>query len=282
MIDNIKAVAADVDMTLSSKGGPLPEITREAFKILHENGVMIGLATGREIDDRMRSFGMDQGLGFEMDFVIGMNGGMVYNRHTGSMYSVELMTIEEMKDILHYMMPLVDKYQISINAEGGGNHNAMYIHGELFASAMRHGFTFVDKTDDIDGFCDRRAYKMLFRSEPQYGQEVRDTFLAKYKDRYQIFGTFPGTVEIMHKGIDKGSGLKRYAAEAGIDLQDIIAFGDNENDNTLLKTAGWGVCVKDGAKDTKDCADAIAEYSCEDGGVGHYLIDHYLKPKHMI
>lgn len=282
MIDNIKAVAADVDMTLSSKGGPLPEITREAFKILHENGVMIGLATGREIDDRMRSFGMDQGLGFEMDFVIGMNGGMVYNRHTGSMYSVELMTIEEMKDILHYMMPLVDKYQISINAEGGGNHNAMYIHGELFASAMRHGFTFVDKTDDIDGFCDRRAYKMLFRSEPQYGQEVRDTFLAKYKDRYQIFGTFPGTVEIMHKGIDKGSGLKRYAAEAGIDLQDIIAFGDNENDNTLLKTAGWGVCVKDGAQDTKDCADAVAEYTCEDGGVGHYLIDHYLKPKHII
>lgn len=282
MIDDVKAAAADVDMTLTSKGGPLPDITRLAFQVLHEHGVMLGLATGREIDDKLKHTGELWDLGFELDFIVGLNGGMVYNRHTGSMYSVELMTIEEMKEILTYMMPLVEKYQISINAEGGDNHNAMYIQGELLESARRHGFTFVDKTGDIDGFCERRAYKMLFRAEPEYGQQVRDMFLAKYGENYQIIETFPGTVEVMHKGIDKGSGLLRYAEEAGIDPKNIISFGDSENDNTLLQVSGWGVCLKDGNKQTMTYADDVTDYDCESGGVGHYLIDHYLKPKHMV
>lgn len=276
MINNMKAVAADIDMTLTSKGGPLPEPTVKAFQILHHNGVMLGLATGREINDILKDTGKSWGLGFEFDFIIGMNGGMVYNAHTGSMFSVDFMTTEEMSEILTYMMPLIDKYHISINAEGGGNHNAMYIAGELMESEKRHGFYFVDKTGDIPGFCERHAYKLLFRSEPEYGALVRSTFLEKFGDRYQIFGTYPGTVEIMHKGIDKGSGLQRYANDTGIDMKDIMTFGDNENDNTMLEMSGWGVCLKDGAEDTKKFADAITEYDCADGGVGRYLFDHYI------
>ena len=38
MIDNIKAFAADIDMTLSAKGSNLPEITMKAFEVMHENG----------------------------------------------------------------------------------------------------------------------------------------------------------------------------------------------------------------------------------------------------
>ena len=46
MIENVKAVAADIDMTLTAKGGDLPQATVKAFQVLHENGVMLGLATG--------------------------------------------------------------------------------------------------------------------------------------------------------------------------------------------------------------------------------------------
>lgn len=279
MIDEIKAVVADIDMTLTAKGGELPAATIEAFRILHEHDVLLGLGTGREISEKLKTQGRDWGLGFEFDFVVGMNGGMVLDRFHKDMWQVELLTTQEMKDILNYMMPLIDKYHISVNAEGGGNHNAMYIQGELLASSRRHGFDFVDKTGDVDGFCERRAFKMLFRTEPEYEQEIRDTFLAKFGDNFQIIGTFPGTVEVMHKGIDKGSGVRRFADGVGIDMQNIIAFGDNENDNTMLVDCGWGVCLKDGSDGTKACADAITDYDCQEGGVGHYLIDYYLKPK---
>ena len=49
MLEEMKVVIADIDMTLTAKGGELPEITKEAFEILHRNDVRIGLGTGREI-----------------------------------------------------------------------------------------------------------------------------------------------------------------------------------------------------------------------------------------
>ena len=276
MIEQIDIVAADIDMTLTHKGEDLPEIVRDTFRRLHKQGVKLGLATGRVIADNLTHAGQDWGLGFDFDFIIGMNGGMLYDSEDNSLWKTELIDSEKMKEILNYMMPLIDKYSIAINAEGGDNHSAMNITGELLESSKRHGFIFEDRTGDVDGFCEKPAFKLLFRTEPENEQEIRDYFNARYGEEWQIVGTFPGTVEIFRKGFNKGTGLVRYANKYGIDLDHVIAFGDSENDNELLKEAGWGVCLKNGADGTKAVADDITEYACADGGVGHYLIDHYL------
>lgn len=41
MIQKIEVLAADVDMTLSSKGSPLPKITIQALKELHDKNVKL-------------------------------------------------------------------------------------------------------------------------------------------------------------------------------------------------------------------------------------------------
>ena len=78
----------------------------------------------------------------------------------------------------------------------------------------------------------------MFRGEAENEAELRKYFLKKFSDNYQIISTFPGTVEVMHKGIDKGSGLKKYVSWEKIDLADVIAFGDNENDRAMLEFVG--------------------------------------------
>ncbi len=276
MIDKIEALAADIDMTLTAKGADMPEIVKKAFCELHNQGVLLGLATGREVDEKLLHQGEFWNLPFEFDFIVGMNGGMIYDAEDQSMWTTDLLSTTEMKEILAYFMPLIEKYSIAVNVEGGGNHNAMNINGELLASMKRHGFIFEDKTGDVDGFCDKPCYKFLFRTEPEYEKQIHKAFNDRFSDKYQLIGTFPGTVELMHKGISKGDGMKRYADKHHLDLDNVIAFGDNENDNSLLKACGWGVCLKNGAQGTKDIADAITEYDCENGGVGHYLFDHYL------
>ena len=281
MLEEMKVVIADIDMTLTAKGGELPEITKEAFEILHRNDVRIGLGTGREINQALREMGKKWGLSFEFDFVVGMNGGMVLDHRNDNYWQTDYLTTEEMKNILYYMKPLVDKYKVAVNCEGNENHNAMNISGELLESSRRHGFDFVDCTGDIARVCERPTFKFLFRGEAKNEAELREYFLKKFSDNYQIISTFPGTVEVMHKGIDKGSGLKKYVSWEKIDLADVIAFGDNENDNTMLLDAGWGVCLKNGSDGTKKCADDITEFDCESGGVGHYLFDHYIIPKNL-
>lgn len=282
MIERIDAMAADIDMTLTNKGGDLPDVLKDVFQIMHRSHILLGLATGREITEKICRQGSRWGLPFEFDFIIGMNGGMIYDTATGRMWSTQLLSCEELRYILTVMKPLIDGYGISVNAEGGGNHNAMNINDHLRASAKRSGIAFVDKTGDIDGFCEKPAYKLLLRTDGGHEQEMRDVFMKNCSDKYQIFTSFPGTLEVMRKGIDKGSGMKRYAEEFGIELKNVIAFGDSENDNSLLKICGWGVCLANGSESTKSCADDVTEYGCENAGAGHYLIEHYLKPHGMI
>ncbi len=277
MIKNIKAFAADIDMTLSDKGDPLPDITKKALIELHNRGILLGLATGREITDTEKNRGKIWELPFEFDFVVGMNGGMVYDRIHQRSYSMDMMTVEETKDILTYLMPIIEEHEIAVNAEGNGLRNAMNIGPELIESAKRHGFFFVDKTGDIDGFCEKPIYKLLLRTTEEVSPILRKMIHERYKDKYQTVETFPGSIEILYSGIDKGSGLQMYCDWNNIDIHDVIAFGDNENDNTLLIKSGWGVCLKNGNPKTKEIADDITEYECLEGGVGHYIFDHVLK-----
>ena len=88
MLEEIKVVIADIDMTLTAKGGELPEITKEAFEILHRNDVRIGLGTGREINQALRKMGKKWGLSFEFDFVVGMNGGMILDHRNNNLLPI--------------------------------------------------------------------------------------------------------------------------------------------------------------------------------------------------
>lgn len=276
MIQKIEALAADVDMTLSAKGSPLPQITIDAFEKLHKLGVKIGLATGREITDIEKNMGKNWTLSFEFDFIVGMNGGMVFDRHLDKMYSMDFMSREEMKDILQNLWPMIEKDKIAVSTEGNGIHNAMNINDHLLGSAKRHGFIFADKTGDIEGFCEKPVYKLLLRTTKEDIPILRNRIHTLYGEKYQTVETFPGTIEIMFNGISKGKGLEMYAKWNHIDTNHILTFGDNENDNSLLQASGWGVCLKDGNPSTKKIADAITDYPCLEGGVGHYIFDHIL------
>ena len=279
MIENIKVFVADIDMTLAGKGEGLPQVTKDAFKVLRNNGVLLGLATGRELDDRLKKQAENWGLDYNFDFFIAMNGGQVYNTHNDSYWAIDLMSTSEMRRIMNHMMPLIDKYKIMVNTEGAGNHSIMNGGDEIVQMMKRHGFEFDDTTGDLDKFCSKQCFKILFRTLPEYADEVRKTFLDEFGDKYQMVSTFPGTLEALEKGVNKGLGLKRYCEDNGIALENVISFGDNENDNDMLKVSGWGVALKDGNPKTQEIANDVTDYDCLDGGVGHYLFDKYITPK---
>lgn len=278
--DRIEAVVADIDFTLTVKNGPLPKETKEAFEILHAHGVRIGLGTGRQLTDQVLQSGRNWGLSFELDFFVGMNGGMVRDCQTGYAYQMDLMNEKDMTDILSALMPVIMERKIAVNAEGGGNEFCMNF--GLYAAdfAKRHGSPLIDCSGDIQTFTSKPCFKMLFRSKNRNDSEaLRQRFLQSFPEHWQIVESFPGTLEVMQAGITKGSGLRKYAKEAGIPMEYIIAFGDNENDIPMLKEAGWGVCLANGSEPAKKAADAITEYDCQSGGAGRYLMDHYIHEK---
>lgn len=251
-------------------------LTIKALTIAHERGIKIGLASGREIDRKLLNQDVIWDLDFKFDFIIGMNGGQVRDIENNNYYSVDLMDRGYMKQIISSLFDTVMDNKIAVNVEGGNNMYAMNINEELIAVQKRKGVVYLDATGNIDLLCSKPAYKFLFRSTKENCELIRKKVKELYPAKLQCIETFPGTIEVFKSGYDKGTGLKMYAEWNNINMEDIVAFGDNENDIPMLNIAGIGVAVSNATDITKMAADKISEYSCFEDGVGHYLLDHVL------
>ena len=64
---------------------------------------------------------------------------------------------------------------------------------------------------------------------------------------------------------DKETALKTLVEHIGIDLSDVVAFGDDINDLGMLKLAGTAVAVSNAVDEVKAVADYITESNDRDG-----------------
>lgn len=72
-------------------------------------------------------------------------------------------------------------------------------------------------------------------------------------------------VEVTAAGVDKGSALARIAAARGLDRHEIMAFGDQMNDLTMLQWAGVGVAMGNARPEAVAAADQVTEANGDDG-----------------
>ncbi|MDF7669904.1 pyridoxal phosphatase [Orbaceae bacterium ESL0721] len=66
--------------------------------------------------------------------------------------------------------------------------------------------------------------------------------------------------DVALKGNTKGHGLAHWAKNEGVELSEIVAFGDSYNDISMLKAAGLGIAMGNADKDVK----AEANYAIGD------------------
>ncbi len=276
MNKNIKAVVCDIDLTLVQKGGNLMPLTKQALEELHARGVMIGLASGRPVDWRMAKNAEKWGLNFEFDFLIGMNGGELWDKNHEGITPFHILSRETLTDICTMIKPLVDEGTIyNGRVYEGDSMCCLHVDDFMIASSERNDQPMIDAHDDLYRLAIRDTFKMMFFYKwPEDNKKVYD-YLAQHEDpRWQCFDTVHGSLEICDPHINKGTAVVAFAERNGIAIDEVVAFGDMDNDNEMLKAAGWGVCLKNGGERTKACADAITEYDVDNDGVGHYLYDH--------
>lgn len=83
---------------------------------------------------------------------------------------------------------------------------------------------------------------------------------------YKIIVTDGGTLgQISHKDCSKTNAVKSIAQILGIELEDIIAFGDDYNDIEMLVECGTGVAMGNAPDDIKKLANIIAATNDDDG-----------------
>ena len=273
MIDKVTAVIADVDGTINIKGSPLMPRTLAAINALHEQGILFGTASGRPLDQRSLDKAHEWGLSFEFDMAIGMNGGDLWDKDHEGIEHIMLLSKDYIQEICEFMWPLDCNVIVYENAY---DHVLVKRMDERLEQSIYRNRSLVEVvTPEV------MAQKDTGKIEIQYDRALDDEIMAVVNAHpspyWSSVRTFPGTVEFMTPGLDKGVALHRYAERNNIPLNQIMTFGDMDNDIALLREAGWGVCMANGCDEAKAVADAITEFGVTEDGMGRYLDTYVLR-----
>ena len=93
----------------------------------------------------------------------------------------------------------------------------------------------------------------------------REACFAALGDRYHFIIHNSAIVEIVPKGFDKGTGVRKVCELLGASVSDTVAFGDSVNDLEMLTAAGLGVVMGNGDERAKAVAGFITRSLFEDG-----------------
>ena len=64
----------------------------------------------------------------------------------------------------------------------------------------------------------------------------------------------PAWIEVMPKGVSKASALLRIGKKLGISTEEMMAFGDAENDMEMIKTVKYGIAMGNAMDSLKQAA----------------------------
>lgn len=242
----IKAIISDIDNTLySHKERRFPSSTSEAISILRKKGIEIYLASGRNFY-LIRKSGILNYI--QPDGLITMNGAQVLvNHETIYLHPIPEETVDALIKFskrLKFGLTLIEEVEGHINMI---DERVIQAH-EKYGTRFPQPRTFPDHYDRVIyqaiAFCDSF-------DESLFLPHLKDCKTARW-DEY--------AVDIMPIDSDKAKGVNSLLKHKGWTKDDIIAFGDGENDVEMIQTAGIGIAMGN----AKDCLKAQADFVTAD------------------
>lgn len=157
---------------------------------------------------------------------------------------------------------------------------AFHNQGRLIATGMNR---------EVQSLLDRNAYKRFYYPEDCEIQEApKCLLLFNPMDQKKVeqalascslpglctVFTEPNICEVLMAGNSKAAGVKEFLQQYQLSLQNIMVFGDAENDKEIMKHSGISVCMKNGGYDVQALADYTTEKTNNENGIMDFLIKH--------
>lgn len=264
-----KAILLDIDGTLTNDKKEITPRTRDALLRAQDKGVVLVLASGRA-NMGLTGFADTLDMRRHDGVFVCFNGAKAMNCQTGEVYFQQALTVDQGRRVLEHMhrfevCPIYDRDAY------------MYLEDAFFtitrdgepwriAQYESHGNNYLlCEVADNAAFLDWEVNKILVAGQPEYLQEHWRQMAAPFEGELSSMFTAPFYYEFTPLGVDKTRALRETFRILGIDAPEVIAFGDAQNDLTMLRWAGTGVAMGNAVDEVRAAADHITLGNNEDG-----------------
>ncbi len=250
----IKAIFFDVDGTLlSHKQGKVPSSTVAALRKVREKGIQTVIATGRDIVE------LDKLPVHDVDFdgYLTLNGSLLLDS-SKQVYAGTPINAGEMEIVAN----IFKAKKVPFVLIGQGNRYINYVNDTVVDTQnSTHGT--IPKIGEYNG---EEVYQCL-AFVGDHERQLLDDIL----DECAITSWNKTGIDIIPKGGGKSKGIELFLEKAGMTREDIMAFGDGENDIDMLEFAGIGVAMGNAGDNVKAHADYVTD-SVDNDGISKALI----------
>ena len=266
----IKAIALDIDGTLTNDEKVVTARTREALLAAQRSGVRLILSSGRPIQG-LRALAAELDLPANGDLLVAFNGAHVVDARTDEVLFDQPMDPSALASLVGHMrefdvIPWITEGS-RLYVERGMRHVITYRGEPLDIVEYERKMCDLElhEVDDLLEVCGTPQDKLLCASEPEYLQQHWRAMYGPFTDELSVMFTADFYFEFMAPGIDKGRALAGALPKLGIDASEVIAFGDGQNDVSMLRWAGTGVAMGNAVDEAKAAADMVTASNNEDG-----------------
>lgn len=265
-LKDFRLVVSDLDGTLLNDNQTFHPLTKEVFKELEPLGVLFTLASGRSLHGLRRHAAE---LNVKIPMIL--SNGCIIQSMDGQIHHRSVMPVE----ITRKVFEIADREESDL---------VVFLDDTLLFKTRTptierifgHGRESVNEMGSWENLGDSiyQVNKMLIMDwfDLDRLDEMERIFSAELDSQADYLRTSMNFLEVMPKGISKATGLKFLIDDLGIRMDEVLAFGDYDNDVEMLEAAGFGAAVANASDSAKEKADLIIG-SCAENGPAVFLND---------
>lgn len=249
----IKLVISDLDGTLLNDKHQLGEETKKVIRKLYQQGTHFWIATGRHQRDAERILSK---LGVE-GLLISANGTTVSN-HLGNRLATHVLSSQVIEPLLTFKTPQAVDTNMYLD-----DHWYMERDDRVFSNYYQEG-DFKYTLTSFQKHFQSPVHKIFYTSKDYQALEsVKNRIDEVFAHEVDTTFSMSECLEVMPKGINKGSTIESLLREYNLEPEEVVAFGDGFNDLEMLSLVGQGFLME-------NAHPALAEKLPRCTRIGHY------------
>lgn len=266
---NVNLIATDLDGTLMNSKNQITDNTINVLREASEKGILIVPATGRCVELIPRELLS----AINIRYAIVANGAGIWDYKEKKFLfrklmpeGVAAMILEEVSGKNGYVevfckgKSYVDIEEMKNLSENFRDQNFIkyYRQNHIFVSGLAGRKDILSQAEKIN----------LFYLSPDVKENLE--YKLRSDGRCAVTSSISGNIEIHNEGVNKGSTLKLLCSMLNICMEEVVSFGDSDNDMEMLQLAGVGVAMENACKKISNIAN-IQTNSNDENGVADYI-----------